>query len=95
MWTPTQVEEWRNSQRIPPCSSHDHVSRRQAVELAKDYLYSERRGRHLVHYYTAYWLTKSHRPAVIYFNSAPRKLAKRESSGYMVMQLVADSKRRN
>lgn len=89
-----QVEFWRNSQRIPPCTSHDHVSRRQARELTEDFLFSERRGRSLVHYYTAYWLTESRQPAVIYFNSAPRKIAKMSSDGFMVMQLVADSKRR-
>jgi hypothetical protein len=85
---------WRNSQHIPSCTSHDHVSRRHAFELTADYLFSEKRGRSLVHYYTAYWLTKSHRPAVIFFNSAPRKIAKMSSDGFMVMQLVADSKRR-
>jgi hypothetical protein len=62
--------------------------------LTEEYLYSERRGRRLYHYHTAYWLTKSHRPSVIYFNSAPRELRKRSSGGFYVLQLVADSKRR-
>jgi hypothetical protein len=64
------------------------------VLLTAEYLYSDRRGRSLVHHYTAYWLTKSHRPAVIYFESAPRQLRKKSSDGFMVLQLVADTKRK-
>ena len=88
------MEIWRNSQHVPSCNSHDHVSRRDAQILTEEFLYSERRGRRLYHYFTAYWLTEAQRPPVIYFNSAPRKLAKRSSGGYFVLQLVENSTRR-
>jgi len=94
VWTPFQVEEWRLSQKIPVCNSHDHISRREARALTEEYLYSERRGRRLYHYHTAYWLTKTHHPPVIYFNSAPRKLCKRSSGGVYVLQLVADDSKK-
>jgi len=72
---------------------HDHISKREAQKLSEEYLYSERRGRRLYHFFTAYWIRNE--PPAICFNSAPRALRKRSSGGYMVLQLVADSKRRN